>query len=77
MVNLFALLEEAIAITNRDPRPYHVPLSMSKGFATYYAGETYNEVFKRADHMMYGAKQAYYQRMGIGRGNEPVSRNAD
>lgn len=58
----FRELEEAIALKNKEERPYKSALSVSKGAAVFGVGEdaTYQDVFRRADQAMYKEKTVYY-----------------
>lgn len=57
----FARVEAAVAEANRGARGYDEPLGLSKGYAIRRDGETYSEVFRRADERMYAEKAAHYQ----------------
>ena len=63
MERLFRGLEDALDAENRTEKAYHVPLSISKGYAAYVPGEDneYLEPFRRADEAMYRDKAAYYR----------------
>ena len=61
MRTAFARVEAAVEAANRRPRDYDEPLGLSKGYAIRRNGEAFNEVFRRADEMMYAEKEAYYQ----------------
>ena len=56
----------AVADVNSRKREYINPLGISKGYAIYDPGtdRDYNDVFRRADFMMYDDKEAYYLKMG-------------
>ncbi|MBQ7502984.1 diguanylate cyclase [bacterium] len=62
----FESVSESLSSINSDEKPYHVPLSISMGYAVYQKDEdnSFADVFRRADKMMYSNKSAYYMRRG-------------
>ncbi len=57
-------LEQKMASNQHAERPYKALLSVSKGAAVFQPGEDteYQEVFRRADRVMYQEKAAYYMK---------------
>ena len=63
----FENLEEILRQKNLEGGIYQEqPLGISKGYAVYQPGEdkSFNDVFRRADKMMYADKAAYYMSRG-------------
>ena len=62
----FVCMKTSIDRFNESERCYEVPLSFSWGSAVYRPNghDSYKEVFKRADTVMYRNKSAYYQEFG-------------
>ncbi|MBQ8982666.1 MAG: GGDEF domain-containing protein [Lachnospiraceae bacterium] len=66
MKQKFNLLDWELNEINQKEHPYVVPLSVSKGAAAYISDTDtcFEDVFNRADQMMYEDKRAYYEKHG-------------
>lgn len=66
MMKLFDMLDGGIEEINKHPERQAAPLYISKGAVTYTEGLDYhfNDMFKRADEIMYKDKADFYVRRG-------------
>ncbi len=66
MQTLFKRIDAALAEFNRGEKRYETDLAISKGVAVYDpgAGESFKQVFKRADEAMYRDKANFYIQHG-------------